>query len=327
MKASRVVAFLLLIASVLALAAVVFMEVKAVGALGENYHDLASKELSEEERSLIACDDGLLIMLAYASTDTASTMASFLESSLRNIFVRILTAGVVYTAAVTTFSSLFLARRFGEKKGKHILSILLSGILVYLVFLAAVFWATLSNKLPLYLPDGKTVLLIILGLLAVLAGNAAFGLWMRHAKWKLPVAAPAVILVGVTYLFGSLFESGLYSPQTVDSFDYLETIEPAIFDEDYAGDAYFDETQNAVIVIGTAYPPKESPNPDHFTGLKRTGAILFEALDPYSPFALPLIAHAAELNIPPLSELLYFAKSLLWILLPALIGKKRETEK
>ncbi|MCQ2447086.1 MAG: hypothetical protein MJ141_09400 [Clostridia bacterium] len=175
--------------------------------------------------------------------------------------------------------------------------------------------------------DGKTVFLIILGLLAVLAGNAAFGAWLRHAKWKLPVAALAVILVGVTYLFGSLFESGLYSPKTVDSFDYLETVEPAIFDEDYAGDAYFDETQNAVIVNGTAYPPKESPNPDRFTGLKRTCAILFEALDAYSPFALPLIAHAAELTVPPVTELLYFAKSFLWILLPALIGKKRETEK
>ena len=101
MKKNRVFPLLFPAAAIVLLFAVFFLEIRAIGELKANYKTLAAQEISEEEISLISYDDGLLAALAYGTTDTLSTMASFPERSLRNIMVRTLSVGIVYTAELT----------------------------------------------------------------------------------------------------------------------------------------------------------------------------------------------------------------------------------
>ena len=145
--------------------------------------------------------------------------------------------------------------------------------------------------------------------------------FLQNSVTKIDTSIAAMIFVIATYLFGVLCEKGLYSAPTEISFAYVVEIEEGIFDDDYAGDAYVDDSKAVIVLNGTEYPQKECPNPAYYTGAKRVGAMIFETVDPYAPFTLPLTAHDIGLEVPMLALLGYFIKSLLWILLP-LFGKK-----
>ncbi len=55
----------------------------------------------------------------------------------------------------------------------------------------------------------------------------------------------------------------------------------------------------------------------------RVGAIAFETVSPYSPMMLGISTHAENPEPSAAALILYALKSLCWIVVPAVIGKKK----
>lgn len=322
MKKGKIFGNIMMAAALVLLAAILITEVGAVRELRSSYVILNGKDISEEEISTIFYDDKMLVRLGYSTADTSVAMDDFLQSSIQNIDMRIMTAGIVYAAVISVMLSCYLAFRYGESTRKHIAAVIICGFTAYLIILAAVFGMMLAINLPIYLPSGKDLIAVLVGLLSVLAGNCAIAVWLRFVRPKVIISVVALAVVFVTYLFGSLCEMGIFSEPTVESFEYLAEMDENIFEDGYDGECYYDESKNVTVLNGVEYPPEELPNPARFTGAKRAGAVALEALNPYSAMCLPLMMHATDLDVPLIAFILYLCKSMLWILLPALWRKK-----
>ena len=57
-------------------------------------------------------------------------------------------------------------------------------------------------------------------------------------------------------------------------------------------------------------------NPEHFKGISRIGAFLFEMLDPYSGNSLEMVRQIVEVSIGKWAILFYFLKPVLRTVLP-----------
>ncbi|MCQ2477460.1 MAG: hypothetical protein MJ125_06490 [Clostridia bacterium] len=156
-----------------------------------------------------------------------------------------ISADVVYTAVVSVLSSLFFAKIFEDNKKKHIVSIIAYGVSVFAVFIASFCLAAYARKLSIIIPDGR--------MLAVIAGGCAFGMWLRHAKFKLPVLLITAAVVFITYIFGFGMQAGLFVSAETESYDYLRDINPRAFDNYYDGRARYDESAGFVVMDGTPH--------------------------------------------------------------------------
>ena len=121
-------------------------------------------------------------------------------------------------------------------------------------------------------------------------------------------------------------EYGLIAPAEVPAFDYVYEQHSEILDEDYSGNAYYDEQKNVLIIDGEEYPPEMADNPDRLSGLKRALALVFELLFPWSGTGLYMVSQAAEIQIPVLMIAAYILKAMLWILIPSAITGRRDEQ-
>ena len=112
-------------------------------------------------------------------------------------------------------------------------------------------------------------------------------------------------------------EYGLYSPKTIESFDYAYAIDSRILEE-----GYYDSEKNVLVFEDKEYPPKQAENPEHYSGVKFMGAAAFEVINPYSGNSLYMVEQAMESNITLPIYLLYALKGFIWIIVSR---RKNET--
>lgn len=146
--------------AVVLLAAVLFFVSSAVNDLHGDYALLSGTELTAEERSFIGYDDKLLTQLIFASNDDFITMDEFLNKCLREIDTRIITIGIVYTAAI---SAMFIFS-IGRSKRKIIPAAAVTVIPVFILYIAAAFGIMIFHKMPVFIPSGKMLITIAAGL-------------------------------------------------------------------------------------------------------------------------------------------------------------------
>lgn len=88
---------------------------------------------------------------------------------------------------------------------------------------------------------------------------------------------------------------------------------------------YYDEGKNAVILNGTEYPPEIVGNPEHYTGVVRAGAFLFELINAYSGNGLLMTDSIIDGPVPIWAEIAYAVKAVMWCFLSSRFIKRRRT--
>ena len=249
-------------------------------------------------------------------------LAEFLYTSLLSIDRRILSCGLIYTMFGT---SLLLYNLFSDKeesRRKQILKTIGMVFGTYVLFIGMINVLCALFHVPFYFPGFKDLLSIFTGLLCIVAGCCAFGILLRAFRFKKILAIVMVPVALLLFLFSTSFEGQLYSPARIDSFDYVYEIDSRILDENFEGECYYDSDKNVMVVEGKEYPPEQADNPEHFRGLSRIGAFLFEAADPYSGSTLYMAQEISEVDSSPLISLGYLLKATCWIALSKFIKKR-----
>ncbi len=313
------------LAGVLCFCLVLFSAVPADRNLKEDWQRMKNADLSERFTESVSYDDGLYAVIGFGidltpdMPDRREILSSWMDSSLRRINDRILSAGCVYTLAVGTLIAYGLYYRFGKKADRHVLSVVLSLAGVYLLYVLMMVLFHAVNGVPFLLPGAGRIVFIVTGVLSVIGGSCAVGSILRNLRFRKTAAVLAVPLVPVLFLFGMVREYGLYNEAKLPSFDYLAEIDSAVFEEGYDGELYYDDEKGVIVWEGKEYAPEWIDNPDHYTGAKRAGALLLEAADPFSGNSISLVSDDEEVQVPPVAVLLYVLKAALWILIPCFL--------
>ena len=290
--------------------------------MSADYQRLENLDVSESTTATISYDDhfaseGFGIQTDPENPEMREELNRFIEESLKGIDEKIVVSVLVFTMVTVTVLVYWFYWTFGENRKKYIMSILLGTLILFGVFLICIVIAHTILHMPFYFPLGYDLLLIIASLLSIAAGSCFLGWLIRRARFKGIVAIAAIPAVIAFFVFGTVFEYGLFTTPQVDSFDYVvQDYVPNLYDENFEGEAYYDEVKNVMIVNGTEYSPRQADNPEYLRGVKRMGAILYEALNPYGGNGL-FAAYEVEsnINISVVALILYVAKALLFVLL------------
>lgn len=328
-KDKSILSRILLIADIAALVAVSLFTVSAVKIMGEKCHELREADISKDHSGIIYYDDHLYAMLGFGieidarETGNEERMDEFITSSLRSIDERVYGTFAIYTMVIAAALALFLYETF---RNKHILSIVLSTMLIYLLLFGVFALSSLIHEIPVYLPRGEACIGLIVSILSVVGGCCALGLLIRKIRFKKITALLAIPLVIALFIFGTIFEAQLYCPKQIESFDYITSS----ISEDYEGEYLYDDNRNVIIVDGKEYGPQLVDNPNYLKGAGRIGAFAFELADPYSGNGLELVRQfnledgniASGQGLPYWVYLIYGIKALCWIALSSMIKEK-----
>ncbi len=329
-RAKRTFGIVSFIVGIVMFVAIVFMTVLAIKRVSISYHSLKQMDLSSDFSGSITYVDhiygalGCGIEIDHNDSNKDAQMTAFLESSLKAINGTMLSCSLLYVMVIVTVMAFWLYSLFGQNKIKHIVSIILSVLVIYALLVMTIIISHSALKMPFYFPLGAEWIILAVSILGVISGSCILAWMLRIIRYKCAVAIIAVPLVMLLFVIGTGFEGQLYSSPTVDSFDYVaQEIEPRIYDKDFDGNVYYDEEENVLVLNGEKYEPRQVANPDYLTGVARWGTILFEILSPYAGNGLFMIYKAAEITVSPFVLLLYALKSSVLIVLPALLRKKR----
>ena len=215
---------------------------------------------------------------------------------------------------LSAFFALAIVLKFSDNRKRQVLSAALTVSVLYFVYIAFVVILHGINKVPFHFPIDHAAIIIV-GLLSLIGGFSALVLLLRKIRFRKIASLVVIPFLVLLFMSGFLFEAGLFTPAKIDSFDYVADIDPRILDENFEGEFYYDEERNVIVFDGKEHEPKEVDNPDHFSGLSRVGAFLFEALNPYAGNALPVVQEEFESDIGIPVLLLYALKSFFWIFL------------
>ena len=310
---------ILLTIAVLSFAGILFRTHGAVKDLSVSYHVMTEADLSGDYSGALIYDDHLYAMIGKGVeidgtvTDRGRMMNAFLDDALRAIEARILSAGVIYAMMICAVAAYPIYGRYGGKRGIHVCAVCLSTAMCCLVYFAAVLILFRTYGVPFYFPTIPTLLRLAAGLLCVVGGSCVLALLISVVRFKAAVSVIAVPIVFVLFMAGLFFEIQLYNEPTVDSFAYLAEIDERVLDEDYAGELYYDDEKNVVVLEGKEYPPRQERNPEHLFGIGRWGGFLYEVLDPYSGNSLYLAEQESSAGISIHVYGLYALKAALWI--------------
>ena len=308
-KRERLFEIALFAAAGIAFFAVLILSFTSVKNLSARYRTLINADLTKNYSGDIYYDDhmyavlgkGIVLDETAAMADRPAIMASFLKESLFYIDQRIFAAGILYTMMISAIALYPLIKR-------NVRYLWLMGPFVYVVYLAFEMLSHVVLSVPFYFPDGPGIVKILCELIAVAGGTCAVSLLIKHVKYQKLVSVLIIPVVFVLFLIGMYLEIGMYSPKTVDSFDYLYSMDRRILEE-----GYYDSGKNVLIFEDKEYPPEQAENPEHYTEVKYLGASLFEILDPYSGSRLYMVEQAMEHEVSLLAYALYAAKGLIWI--------------
>ncbi|MBR4395047.1 MAG: hypothetical protein IKT01_01450 [Eubacteriaceae bacterium] len=327
---NRMRGMLSLAAGIIVFTYISIMSFMAIKDLSRDYQAMKNVDLSESSRVSIGYDDhiytstGFGIEIDPADSNMSATLNDYIESSLRTIDRRIISCLILYTMIVVTVLAYFLHQVFGIEAKKHTLRVIIYVPVVFVSFLALIVGFHIIQSVPFYFPKRYDCLQILVSLSAVIGGSCCLAWILRVVRWKRAVSLIAIPAVLFLFIFSSATEGRLYSPRTVYSFDYVaQEYEPNLYDDDFEGEAYYDEDKNVLFVNGKEYPPQETENPDYLKGAGRAGAILFEAINPYAASGLFMVCEAADLNVAMSNLLLYAFKS---VTLMALTAYRKERE-
>ena len=179
-------------------------------------------------------------------------------------------------------------------------------VLFYLLFFAGGSLLFRMKQVPVSVPAGISLLTLCVSLLAVIGGSCAAAWLLRRVRYRAVISLILIPAAVALYMFGTVFEAGLYTSRYIDSFDYIMQGE----DYDPEGTYIYDPDKNAVIHDGQEYPPQQVPNPDYSTGISRIAGAVFEVLDPYAGCGLELIRPELGKDVPVWILLLYVCKSI-----------------
>ncbi len=289
------------------LCAVLILSFSATGKLGESYHRLREADLSATASETLIYDDSLYVMIGYGveidpnEPNKEEVRAHFLYASMQAIDRRILSGGLIYTMMIGAVLALPLLLRSRAERGRHVRSILLSTLVLYAIYLAAMLLMHARFGLPFRLPPARGLLSAAVGLLCVQGGLCALGCLLRAIRFRKTAAVLAVPLTLVLLLFSLFVEIGLYSPEYIDDSEQLIMTE--------------EERQ--------AQPQQLEKNNEHLESAGRAAAALFELLDPYSGSTFPLAEEINGRPAPGWALAAYAVKAGLWIALPLRAGEKK----
>lgn len=321
--------YVLLAVAVLFFCLILFRSFDAVRTMGDRYNAIRNADLSEPFTDTIYYSDhfyaetGFGISVTPDMEDRQAFLDDWLETSLRAIDSRITATGCVYTLAFAVLLAYPLLQISGGDPKKHILSIVLSVFGFYLLYLLSVQIFHIVYRVPFYYPP-RMLLLVFVSLLSIAGGFCALGLLLRSVRYKKTAALLALPLAAVLFLTGFVTEYGIFAPKYTDSFDYLNEFENYVQDTEKPGMVYYDAERNVTVWDGKDYPPQQIENPDHFNGVLRAGAILYEAVNPVSGNQLAMGESTGEYSVPLPAMALYSVKALLWILLPLFFKKRSQ---
>ena len=307
---------LLLIAAIMLFLFVSFRTYTGIKRLSEDYHFLMDNDLSQDMNGQIFYSDGLYGEVGYGigivadDPQMADFLRDYLHSSLRSIDRYILSCGLLYTMLIHTVLAYVLYRRHEDDPMKHVSGIILSMIGIYAAYLLFVWIVHLILDTPL---SPTVSLSLAASILSVIAGSCALGILFRFFRFRKILSLITIPLVLASFLFGFVFEHGLYCEPYQESFSYLADIDPRVLDEDFDGLTY-DEEKNVMILEGAEYPPRQVEDPDYLKGLSRAGAYLYETLNPYAGNALFFLEAAEEKTLPAFVSVAYLVKAILWII-------------
>ena len=304
---------------------VLYCTFTAVRTLGAAYQQIASADLNNGLKAVLNYDDGMNASLGFGAeilaTDANKEILrqGFLSESLLKIDRFLLSSGLVYLMMVHALLAFPLYLRFSDSRKEHVLSVILSAFVLFGIYVGVVSVGHSISRMPF---DLSSVLSSLLGVCCIAAGGCAVGLLLAVLPVKFIPAIVAVPLVYALFLFGSVTEAKLYSPKTVDSFDYVYQLHPEILQEGYSGEAYYDEEKNVMVINGEEFAPQLAENPEHFKGIGKVGGIAYEVIDPYSGMSLALMESSTEMSVPALAKILYLLKAFFWMALCAALPKE-----
>lgn len=295
----------------IAFCAVLILSLMAVKNLSDGYKELVNADLTGDYSGRLFYDDGMYAVLGKgivlddtaAMADRPALMASFLNEAVFYIDQRIFAAGVLYAMMISVIALYPLTKN-------NVRYVWLTGPLIYVLYLAFEILAHAVLSVPFRFLNGTGMIKVLAELVAVSGGLCAASFLIRCVKNQKLISVLIIPAVFALFVLGMYLEFGMYSPKTVDSFDYVYSIDSRILEE-----GYYDEKKNAVIFDGKEYPPEQAENPEHYTGAKYLGASLFEILNPYSGKSLYMVEQAMEHEVSLLMYGLYAAKGLIWIVL------------
>ena len=299
---------------------VLFFAYRANEQLKTDADRIKNADLSKDISLTIDYDDSLYAMIGFGisldpmMSDKEELLASFYEKSLQKIDDRILSAGCVYVLAIGALCSYGLFYFYGGENRKYILHIVFLTLGVYLLYAAAMILFHQLNGISFHFPETGHVRMLFLGILSIIAGLSASAFFLKVIRFRKIAAIFLLLLIVVLFLFGFVREYGLYNEPQLESFDYLYEMDEAMLEEDFVGDLYYDDQKGVMVYNGKEYPPQRINNPEHYTGLKKAGAVFLEMIDPFSGCALPLLKEEG-IQVPIYADLLYVIKAVFWILL------------
>ena len=331
-KKDRLFGILAFAAGMMILLAVLAVTVYAVNETADQYHRLFEPGFIIPQTVSISYSDHIYTEIGFGITidledpATPERLKIFLSDSLTQIDQRILTSVIIYTMVICAVFAypIYLRHRYDLKK--HILSVFLTTAGVFVLFNAAVIIAFTVRDVPFYFPDVFRSILIGTGIVSVIAGLCAVAMLLRTVRLKKLTALAAVPLTVLLFMFGAVFQGGLYSPEKQDSFSYVYEIETRLTDPDFT-DAYYDEEKNVLVVGGTEYPPRQVDNDEYYRGAARIGAYAYNVLDPFSGCTLPMVQEFIENRLPVNAVVLHILLAVLWIAVPILLIRKTHKDK
>ena len=183
----------------------------------------------------------------------------------------------------------------------------------FVLYVITVLISQLVFGLPPMVLDGHAVLLTAIGLLSVAAGNCTLAALLTTKRGRKMIAVLAVPVVFALFIVGMNLAYHLYASSTIESFDYISTIDDRAQDEDFDGEYYYDAEKNVMVLEGTEYEPETIANPEHFTGWKQAGSYVFELLDPYAGNELCMVETIMDdTQIPLWVMIAYIVKAVMW---------------
>lgn len=325
-----------LILGLLVLCGILIITVVSMKTTGQCYTSLKDADLTQGIESTLYYYDHMLAQIGFGISiipneiGNEARLSSFLSSSIRAIDMRIIVCGLVYSMMVSVVLQYFLYSRYHNKRKKYSLGIVITSIASFAAFLITVLVSKRVFGIPYIFPNGHEWLFIIVGLLSVIAGNCALSAILsvvRHKKLAAVLAVPVVLCL---FIVSMNLETHIYMSPTVESFDYLYETHADALEEDYDGEAYYDEEKNVLVLDGEEYPPETIDNPEYYTGWKRTGTFLFELADAYSGNGLLLTEAIIEsltpndgFTMPFWVAMAYILKAGMWIAISFWLIKRR----
>ena len=316
---------LMILLAVVVFGYVLYRTYEAVHSLGATYQQLLHADLNNGIKAVLNYDDGINASLGFGaeilSTDANKELLlqSFLSESLTKIDRFLLSSGLVYLMMVHALLAFPLYLRFGDSRKGHALSVVLSAFILFGIYVGVVYAGHGISHMPFNL---SSVFSSLLGVCCIAAGGCALGFLLAVLTVKVIPALVAVPLIYALFLFGSVIEAKLYSPEKVDSFDYVYQQHPEILQEGYSGEVYYDEEKNVMVIDGEEFAPELSKNPEHLSRIGRVGGIAYEVINPYSGVSLALMENSTEMSVPFIAKILYLIKAFFWMVLCAVLPKE-----